>query len=210
MQTLYHYQISGEYIPDVLVLRDMIKSAISIVATLPSREPSGSVTTTFIYDEEGDLLHTSTFTGLDVPIFGNPITPNQLISFLKESTTNETTSTPSRGPGSLYIKTKTRFNENIPLMVEDIKNYSKMITDLGKAGIISIRDTNSFIANDSRMFKFLIHTDHNLCEDYHDQEWSVDCLGTMLCRDITSIIEDQWSTFKTTSTSISTDTSTSY
>ena len=173
MQTIYHYTISRKCIPSVFNI--MIRNSISIAGEISS--PNGFITISFLYDAEENLLHVDHFKGVNFPIFNNPITPDQLSSFLQVSNMK------------IHIKSKILYTveNDVNMVTEYIKDYSQMITELEKRNIVTTRDSGSFLAQDSRMFKFIEQID-----DIEPVEWTVDCLGTSFCQNITAVVEREF------------------
>lgn len=195
MQTIYEYQFEGEgngkYIDD-------IKKAFFIHASITkvNNESEGilKASMTFQYDHENNLLHVDTFKGTDDPIFENPITPEHLTTFLEFSNMKVT------------IRTSTPIDSMKYTSKRDIKDYSVMITDLSKKGIVEVKDSKNFLTQDGRVFRIKDYDRiNNILNNYNDtlvasmktdSFLEVDCLGTVLCSDISSLIEEIWTEIK--------------
>jgi|WetSurMetagenome_2_1015567.scaffolds.fasta_scaffold459088_2 hypothetical protein len=161
---VYTYRWAVPSTDDIDTIKHLIEGGIN--ATLGAN----GVTTTFLYDREERLLHTTTYTGTITPIFRRPIDLVTFIEFIKSS--------------KCILDVKTRIDHDTlkPVEVSEVVNYPVMITDLENLKLIETRPTSSVMAWDDRKFRFI----------GEDVFYDVDCLGTRLCSDISERIKNIW------------------
>ncbi len=128
-----------------------------------SKDTDLTITSSFLYDSIDKILHLTSFSGCDEPIFTNPISIAQLTKFAEWSNTviKITSSI------DLKLDVHTRGTSAEWLLVEEIKtiDYSKMLTDLEISGIITTRlpsGGSQILSDDDRFFKFVPITEYCL------------------------------------------------
>ena len=165
-------------------LQELTSTINSVIDKITSLEGEWSyqgrkLTYRFLYDEENDLWHT--FSG-DSELLQQAIIPvraytlSDLIMTFSKSGCHRVT---------LVLDGNFPQLSGFKRTVSTHKDYSKMVTELERTGVLKTAPSNFAMANDPRKFTFRLDEDLSLPEAGSE----VDCLGTVLCEDLTREVE---------------------
>ena len=183
MNTVYTYILDRTSINLLTVddLTSLVERAANICLTISNNNVT--VKNIFLYDPIDKLLHTSRFSGMSQPLFSNPVTCEKLMVMFEYTET-----------ARLSVTTYVLLNrEDIKPSTTDIyKDYSQMITILAANKVVMTSTYEAIFSDDNRRFRFikdLTNADADLTDEH---DWTVDCLGTTLCANITHRVEDAY------------------
>jgi len=188
MDLVYEYSIIPKSTFDaarLIFLTQIIETALSIKMTI-KRAAHPDYETTFSFDIEDRVLRVEFFSGRPTPLFYE-ITVKQLADFIESSASIVQITTKVSAPIRKQV-------EKWATIAETAKyNFSRIISDLEKDGLVTTRQGGSILSDDVRFFTILRTSTEQSRSEQSRSEYGIGCLGTRVCEDITNEIVEMWS-----------------